>query len=128
MLNNMKYYKSLAIVNDELIYTLEPVPHVNSYFKAVKFYEDQDWAKALPIFEQALNEYYDAYKVCKLKCEEKRERNQMLGQGGLTAVYVDILRCRSRCQEKLATVNGQVIENYLPRHYNYLQMCYWKGK
>ncbi|XP_031575108.1 prolyl 3-hydroxylase 2-like isoform X2 [Actinia tenebrosa] len=126
MLSNMKYYKTLAIVNDELVFSLEAIPHINTYFKAVKFYEAQDWTNALLTFEQALKEYYQAYKVCKLKCEEKRESNRMLGQEGLTAVYVDILRCRSRCQEKLATINGQVVDNYLPRHYNYLQMCYWK--
>lgn len=128
MLNNMKFYKSLAMVTDDLMFSLQPVPHIVSYFKAVKFYENEDWTPAVKTFEETLAEYYKAFKECQYKCEEQREKNVFLGKAGLFDVYVDVMRCRSACPAKLATVHGNVVNNFLPRHYNYLQMSYWKGE
>ncbi|KAK3713150.1 hypothetical protein QZH41_010042 [Actinostola sp. cb2023] len=125
MLDNMKYYKSLAMVTDDLIFSLEPVPHVILYFKATKLYEVQDWPATITTFEETLKEYYKAYEECKYQCDDVREKNQILGKAGLFDVYVDVLRCRSECPAKLATLHGNVVDKYLPRHYNYLQMSYW---
>jgi len=127
MLSNMKFYKSLAMVTDDLVFSLEPVPHISLYFKAAKFYENQDWTETINAFEETLAEYYKAYKECQYKCEEEREKNVFLGKAGLFDVYVDVMRCRSECPARLATIHGNVVSNYLPRHYNYLQMAYWKG-
>ncbi|XP_032242819.2 prolyl 3-hydroxylase 2 isoform X2 [Nematostella vectensis] len=127
MLDNMKYYKSLPIVTDDLMISFEPMLHQEKYFKAVKFYEEQKFELAVEGFEETLKEYYKAYERCKLMCEEKRESNKMLGRSGLYGVYVDVLSCRAQCPIELATVKGHTVDKYLARHYNYLQMSYWKA-
>lgn len=128
MLDNMKFYKSLALITDDLMFSLEPVPHIVAYFKAVKHYEGNQWQDAVNAFEETLKEYYKAYEECRYSCEEKREKNMFLGKAGLFDAYVDVLRCRSECPNKLATLHNNVVPKYLPRHYNYLQMAYWQGQ
>ncbi|XP_058946466.2 prolyl 3-hydroxylase 1 isoform X1 [Pocillopora verrucosa] len=126
MADNVKIYKQMPGVAEAGIFSLEPTLHQESYFNAARLYEEEQWSDAIQGFEQALEEYYTAYDNCKIMCEEEREKNKILGRSGLFGVHVDILECRNICPDKLREVKGIFVKNYLARHYNYLQMAYFK--
>lgn len=127
MADNVKIYKQMPGVAEAGIFSLEPTLHQESYFNAARMYEEEQWSDAIQGFEQALEEYYTAYDNCKIMCEEECEKNKILGRSGLFGVHVDILECRNLCPDKLREVKGIFVKNYLARHYNYLQMAYFKG-
>ena len=128
MLDNMKYYKQMRQVTDDKIVSYEPVVHQEHYFAGAKLYERGYWQEAIGEFEVALKEYYQAHSRCQMLCEEEAERNQILGRGGLFGVHVSVIECRTKCPESLVTVKGSKVPSYLARHYNYLQMSYFKSK
>ena len=126
MLENMKIYKRIPEVTDDEIISLEPVVHQDHYFAGAKLYEKGYWTEAIEEIELALKEYYKAYAKCQMLCEEQAERNQILGKGGLFGVHVSVIECRSKCPNHLRTVRGFMVPDYLARHYNYLQLSYFK--
>ena len=128
LLDNMKYFREKAGIAESDIFSLEPVAHQKQYFAAARLYEERKWEEAISGFEVALVEYYQAHDRCKLSCEEEREKNVLLGRTGLYGVYVDVLECRSRCPDKLRTISTNKVNMYLSRHYNYLQMSYFRGE
>lgn len=42
--------------------------------------------------------------------------------------FTHTLRCKRNCMKKLSLINGNVYEDLLPSHYNYLQYAYYKCK
>ncbi|XP_078367038.1 prolyl 3-hydroxylase 1-like isoform X2 [Oculina patagonica] len=126
MADNVKVYKKMAGVAEAGIYSLEPTLHQESYFNAARLYEEAQWNDAIQGMEDALKEYYTAYENCKMMCEEEREKNKILSRSGLFGVHVDVLECRTQCPDRLRKVKGIYVRNYLARHYNYLQMAYFK--
>lgn len=128
MADNVKLYRKMSGVTEAGIYSLEPTIHQESYFNAARLYEEELWGEAILGFEEALKEYYTAYENCKLMCEEEREKNKILSRSGLFGVHVDVLECRTQCPDKLRRVKGIYVRNYLARHFNYLQIAYFKGQ
>lgn len=126
MADNVKIYKQMPGVEEAGIFSLEPTLHQESYFNAAKLYEQEQWDEAIQGFEDALKEYFIAYQNCKIMCEEEREQNKVLGRSGLFGVHIDVLQCRTRCPDQLRKVKGIYVKNYLARHFNYLQMAYFK--
>ena len=125
--DNIRIYKEMPGVAQAGIYSLEPAIHQETYFNAAKLYEQEEWEDAIKGFEDALKEYFTAYENCKIMCEEKREKNKILSRSGLFGVHVDVLQCRTSCPDKLRKVKGIYVKQYLARHFNYLQMAYFKG-
>ena len=128
MAENVKIYKKMHGVEEAGIYSLEPTLHQESYFNAARLYEEEQWDDAIQGFEDALTEYFTAYENCKIMCEEEREQNKILDRSGLFGVHVDVLQCRTSCPDELRKVKGIYVKNYLARHFNYLQMAYYKGE
>ena len=128
MANNVDIYRKMDEVVEAGIYSLEPTLHQESYFNAAKLYEEEQWEEAIQGFEEALKEYFTAYDNCKIMCEEEREQNKILSRSGLFGVHADVLQCRTRCPDELRKVKGIYVKNYVARHYNYLQMAYYKGE
>ena len=46
----------------------------------------------------------------------------------LVLVVREMLLCRGRCVERMATVNGQLKERYVSSHFDHLQFVYYKSK
>ena len=46
----------------------------------------------------------------------------------LTDHWLSVLTCRTDCTDDLEKAGGEVREDYLPEHYNYLQFAYYKGE
>lgn len=128
MAENVHIFRKMPGVEEAGINSLEPTVHQENYFNAAKLYEQEQWHEAIQTFEEALKEYYIAYENCKTMCEEEREQNKILSRSGLFGVHVDVLKCRTRCPDKLRKVKGIYVRNYLARHFNYLQMAYYQGK
>ena len=128
MAENVHIYRKMPGVEEAGIDSLEPTVHQEKYFNAAKLYEQEQWHEAIQTFEEALKEYYSAYENCKTMCEEEREQNKILSRSGLFGVHVDVLKCRTKCPDKLRKVKGIYVRNYLARHFNYLQMAYYQGK
>ncbi|XP_015765326.1 PREDICTED: prolyl 3-hydroxylase 2-like [Acropora digitifera] len=126
MADNVKIYKSMPGIEEAGIYSLEPTLHQENYFNSAKLYEAEEWEEAIQGFEDALKEYFIAYENCKIMCEEEREQNKILSRSGLFGVHVDVLQCRTQCPDQLRKVKGIYVKNYLARHFNYLQMSYFK--
>ena len=127
MADNVKIYKSMPGIEEAGIYSLEPTLHQENYFNSAKLYEAEEWEEAIQGFEDALKEYFIAYENCKIMCEEEREQNKILSRSGLFGVHVDVLQCRTQCPDQLRKVKGIYVKSYLARHFNYLQMSYFKG-
>lgn len=126
MADNVKIYKSMPGIEEAGIYSLEPTLHQENYFNSAKLYEAEEWEEAIQGFEDALKEYFIAYENCKIMCEEEREQNKILSRSGLFGVHVDVLQCCTQCPDQLRKVKGIYVKSYLARHFNYLQMSYFK--
>lgn len=42
--------------------------------------------------------------------------------------FTYVLKCKRKCPKTLGSLNGEVYEDFLASHYNYLQYAYFKSK
>ena len=116
----------------------------------LKAYESERYLEAVDFFESALPLYRQALDQCLLLCEDLLVMNitdSHMSQGMLeildhyshllspdtldyhsvlaTAVR-EVLECRVRCYDDVARVKGEVLQDYLPHHFHYLQFSYYK--
>lgn len=143
------YRKQLELQNGEVVSRVPgKLPHHESYLVGKVAYESSEWQKSAAAFEEALVLYNEALERCQLVCEDSLQVN--LSQHGvsaekmakfnqhkftvdsmeyyalLTTIIREVLGCRIGCADKLATVEGVLIENYLQNHFHYLQFDYYK--
>lgn len=120
------------------------------YDKSKEAYGEEKWLEAAELLEEAINDYMEATNKCLLMCNDVIYVNftdpdmpestyKLLEEMGflpdsmeyndlLKALIKEYLECRTGCQDKMATVNGQYYEKYLPGHFNHLQYTYYKRK
>lgn len=115
-------------------------------------YENEHYLEAVDLIESALPMYRQALNNCLLMCEDilvvnitDRDMSQgmreimdhyvyslsvdMLEYHSVLATAVrEVLECRVRCHDDMARVKGEVLEDYLPHHFHYLQFSYYKCK
>ena len=104
----------------------------------------------MDLIESALPPYREALELCQLLCEDMlvlniTEPNMSDGMREILDHYANILQpdtldyysvlafavkevleCRVRCHDEAARVRGEVLGDYLPHHFHYLQFAYYK--
>lgn len=68
-MNIFKRYLTLPGVQTENVVNLETPFYVNIYFKGVSAYENEDYAKAISLFETSLQLYLEEEEECRFYCE-----------------------------------------------------------
>ncbi|XP_076134556.1 prolyl 3-hydroxylase 2 [Alosa pseudoharengus] len=132
---NLEQYKSLQGVDSKHFIDREARPHQKAFAEGVKLYEQGEYGKAIPFFEEALTQYFKADVECRALCEGPQrfvEQDHVLYRYSLYELisdhYTQVLHCEHECVRDLATRPGRLspMENYLPLHYDYLQFAYFK--
>ena len=116
----------------------------------LKAYDSEHYLEAVDLFESALPLYRQALDRCLLLCEDmlvmnitdsemSQEMRDILAHYSqvlwidtldyhsvLTTAVKEVLRCRVRCHDDVARVKGEVLQDYFPHHFHYLQFSYYK--
>ena len=82
-----------------------------------------------------------AFAVCEAHCEKPQTNdssvtsNSILNEGFTEDLFINIadhmtsyVKCVAKCPDTLSMFFGQVLENYLPNHYHYLQFAAYKSE
>lgn len=143
------YRRQLGLKDDQVVYRIPGrLPHHEAYLKAKAAYEREEFQQSATDFENALVLYNEALDHCRHLCEDSLRIN--ITQHGMSAqkmakfnqhsltpnsmeyyttlshIVREVIGCRIGCADKLATVEGVRIDNYLPNHFHYLQFDYYK--
>ncbi|XP_005798321.1 prolyl 3-hydroxylase 1 [Xiphophorus maculatus] len=137
MKQNLEYYRMMARVEEENFRDLEAKPHMAEFLLGKSFYSDDSFGLAAKHFENALEEYFTAYKECRALCEggyrfdgyAYMEYSADLFQA-VTDHYMQLLNCKQHCAVELASAAGRdaPFEDFLPSHFNYLQFSYYNSE
>ncbi|KAJ3598784.1 hypothetical protein NHX12_032748 [Muraenolepis orangiensis] len=131
---NLEQYKNQQGVQEDHFVDREARPHQRSFTAGVRLYDNGDYEEAIVLFEEALVEYYSADVKCRALCQGPQRfegHDHVLYRYSLHELISDhftqTLHCEHECVRDLATRPGRLspMENYLPRHYDYLQFAYF---
>ncbi|XP_060733508.1 prolyl 3-hydroxylase 2 [Tachysurus vachellii] len=132
---NLEKFKALHGVEEKHFIDREARPHQSAFTAAVQLYDNGNFEESVTLFEEALAEYYKADAECRVLCEGPqsfRDHDHVLYRYTLSELisdhYTQVLNCKHECVRDLATRPGRLspMENYLPRHYDYLQFAYFQ--
>lgn len=149
---NVPFYRRvLSLEQDEFVWREPPTqPHQDLFLEGLKSYESEHYLEAVDLIESALPMYRQALDQCLLLCEDMLVMNitesdmsqgmrdvlahysqlltpDMLDYHTVMATAVrEVLECRVRCHDDVARVKGEVLQDYLPHHFHYLQFSYYK--
>ncbi|CAI8055374.1 Cartilage-associated protein [Geodia barretti] len=116
----------------------------------LKAYDQENFLETVDLIESSLPLYREALDRCLLLCEDMLVMNTTepdMSDGMreildyykpalapdtldyhsvLTFAVRELLECRVRCHDDVARVRGEVLGEYLPHHFHYLQFSYYK--
>ncbi|KAK1805457.1 hypothetical protein P4O66_019201, partial [Electrophorus voltai] len=124
---NMNFYKSLFDIEEYLL-DHEERPYEAQFLKAVKLYNSGDFSNSLWNMEQACAEYFKAHELCLAMCEGTYDVQEFKDfYPTLAGFYVEVLKCKVKCEEKLTpNVGGFFVEKLVATMYHYMQFAYYK--
>nr|CAB3264616.1 leprecan protein [Phallusia mammillata] len=133
MQKNMEFYDNHRNSSSYMYINRDAKSHQVFFDKGIEAYNVEEYSKAISLFEQALIEFYKAEEECRAVCEgefyvgtEYPETPPSFHQQ-IIAHYRKVLECYMTCPVELARTSiKHVSENYLPKHYHYLQFAYSK--
>lgn len=126
-MNIFKRYLTLPGVQTENVVNLETPFYVNIYFKGVSAYENEDYAKAISLFETSLQLYLEEEEECRFYCEGPFDQGwhpEFISS--IANHFAYCLKCKRACSRMLNNVNGDYRRDMLRSHYDYLQFSYYK--
>ncbi|XP_049419637.1 endoplasmic reticulum protein SC65-like [Epinephelus fuscoguttatus] len=106
----------------------EEQQHEASFVRGVKLINSGDFSTGVEHMEDALRLYLHEYDLCQADCEGISQLTPHTDFYAVIAdVYVDVLRCKLRCEENLKpNVGGYFVEKFVATIYHYLQYAYYK--
>ena len=124
---NYHHYKSLKL--DESAYIpVETVPYRDLYAEGVQLYDDTKWSEAVTKFEASLGDFYSKLDECYVTCDAFNFDDQSITEyhGLLSGLFMESLKCRTGCLERMDFFRINPAEDLLSSHYQYLQFTYFK--
>lgn len=123
----MDEYKTHYNLSGYLI-DYEERPYEACFLKGVKLVNSGDYADSTDRLEEALRLYLHEHELCQAECEgfsHFPSNNDLYA--AIADVYVEILKCKLRCEETLKpNIGGFFVEKFLSTIYHYLQYAYYK--
>ncbi|CAK9805831.1 Prolyl 3-hydroxylase 1 [Anthophora quadrimaculata] len=120
-------YLTLPGVDPDSVVNLETAAYVSMYFKAVSAYEDENYVRAVGLFEASLNSYLQAEDECRFYCEGPFDQGwHPEFTSSIANHFAYCLKCKQACSNILNNLNGDFRKDMLRNHYNYLQFSYYK--
>ncbi|XP_072311763.1 endoplasmic reticulum protein SC65-like [Eucyclogobius newberryi] len=107
----------------------EERPYESHFLRGVKLVTSEDFDGSTDQLEEALKLYLHEFELCQYDCEgvSHLPQHQDL-YATITDVYVEILKCELKCEDKLKpSVGGFFVEKFLSTIYHYLQYAYYKS-
>uniref|UniRef100_UPI00398F3D17 prolyl 3-hydroxylase 2 isoform X2 n=1 Tax=Pristiophorus japonicus TaxID=55135 RepID=UPI00398F3D17 len=135
MRQSLERYKQMEGVKEAHFIDREMRPYMEAFSTGLKHYDEDKYALAIDSFEEALSQYWEAEKECRVFCQgpQQFDGNSYPAKGShlyevIADHYIQVLQCEHDCVRELATRAGRLspIENYLPMHYDFLQYSYYK--
>ncbi|XP_064394427.1 endoplasmic reticulum protein SC65-like [Halichondria panicea] len=149
-LGNLPFYREQLGLEQDQFVSREPIvsPSQTKFVAGKKAYNEEKWAEAVEQFESSLLLYQEELSTCRLLCEDvlsinltqpdmNEQKRKLFEEHSLVPdameyydllalIVQEVLSCRVGCMEQVATKEGEVIEGYLPVHFNFLQYSYYK--
>uniref|UniRef100_A0A3P8TCQ9 Prolyl 3-hydroxylase family member 4 (inactive) n=1 Tax=Amphiprion percula TaxID=161767 RepID=A0A3P8TCQ9_AMPPE len=106
----------------------EERPYEASFLQGVKLISSGDYSSSVEQLEETLKLYLQEYDLCQSDCEDISQLSADRDFYAVIAdVYVDVLRCKLKCEENLMpNVGGYFVEKFVATVYHYLQYAYYK--
>ncbi|KAM3967639.1 cartilage-associated protein [Aphomia sociella] len=126
MKSNLETYLKKSDVNEAEVVDLEKEYYIVLFDRAIKFYNNNIWNKAVYDMEEAIVNYLIWEDNCRLECE--RQPEQELSPEFVITITNNIasyLQCQQSCQDKLKLIKYDSGVHYLAEMLNYLQICYY---
>ncbi|XP_049783374.1 prolyl 3-hydroxylase 1-like [Schistocerca cancellata] len=124
---NLKFYSTLPEVEMSEITNLEAAAFVPLYIHGLDAYNSEDYAMVTRYMEESLEEYLRADADCRAYCEGPFNHGWFPDfTSAISNHYTYCLKCKSKCTDKVNTVNGETHDDLLQNHYHYLQYAYFK--
>jgi len=140
MRRNIDFYKTIPAARDDMYVSREEPIHQKHYKAASAAYDQQtpDFKATKDNILLALHEYYRTFAVCEAHCEKPltnatQSYESHFSDGFTEDLFINIadhmssyVDCVAKCPDSLSMFLAQVLENYLPNHYHYLQFAAYK--
>ncbi|XP_028332381.1 endoplasmic reticulum protein SC65-like [Gouania willdenowi] len=106
----------------------EERPFEAPFVRGVKLISSGDYSTSIHYLEETLRLYLHEYDLCQADCEGVGKIPADKDFYALIAdVYIDILRCKLKCEENLMpSIGGYFVEKFVATIYHYLQYVYSK--
>ncbi|XP_054860731.1 endoplasmic reticulum protein SC65-like isoform X1 [Amphiprion ocellaris] len=106
----------------------EERPYEASFLQGVKLISSGDYSSSVEQLEETLKLYLQEYDLCQSDCEDISQLSADRDFYAVIAdVYVDVLRCKLKCEENLMpNIGGYFVEKFVATVYHYLQYAYYK--
>eukprot|EP00118_Oscarella_pearsei_P025355 m.308037 g.308037 ORF g.308037 m.308037 type:complete len:495 (+) comp43296_c0_seq1:37-1521(+) len=126
--SNAKFYESLPEVTEDVFKPIDIMKHMESFERGITLYDEKKWEEAVVEFENAVQEYLEERKMCRLLCDGNSIEKTSDVDAFMSNHVASLLQCRQGCVGRLATNRkGEEFEKFFEGLFHYLQFVYFKG-
>uniref|UniRef100_A0A915LML1 Alpha-carbonic anhydrase domain-containing protein n=1 Tax=Meloidogyne javanica TaxID=6303 RepID=A0A915LML1_MELJA len=134
-LNNLHFYMEQPEFEREMLIDEWQYRHEMLYMKAVNAYSNQEWLNCVNLFQESLQQFWEALEDCRSECEYLNNNEEVNGGDEqnewsvfITETYLSILQCKHACVSQQSFLNGRFTKHLLLSHYEYLHVCQFNLK
>ncbi|KAL7077494.1 hypothetical protein ACQ4LE_003150 [Meloidogyne hapla] len=134
-LNNLHFYMEQPGFEREMLIDDWQYQHEKLYMKAVNAYDKQEWLNCVNLFQESLQQFWEALEDCRSECEYLNKNEEIdVGEEQnewsvfITKSYLSVLQCRQSCVSQLSFLNGRYTKHFLLSHFEHLHLCQFNLK
>nr|CAD2203472.1 unnamed protein product [Meloidogyne enterolobii] len=134
-LNNLHFYMEQPGFEREMLIDEWQYRHEKLYMKAVNAYSNQEWLNCVNLFQESLQQFWEALEDCRSECEYLNNKEEINGGDEqnewsvfITKTYLSVLQCKQSCISQQSFLNGRFTKHLLLSHYEHLHVCQFNLK
>uniref|UniRef100_A0A915LLM3 Leprecan-like alpha-helical domain-containing protein n=1 Tax=Meloidogyne javanica TaxID=6303 RepID=A0A915LLM3_MELJA len=129
-LNNLHFYMEQSGFEREMLIDEWQYRH-----EAVNAYSHQEWLYCVNLFQESLQQFWEALEDCRSECEYLNNKEEINGGDEqnewsvfITTTYLSVLQCKQSCVSQQSFLNGRFTKHLLLSHYEHLHLCQFNCK
>ncbi|KAK3914415.1 Prolyl 3-hydroxylase 1 [Frankliniella fusca] len=127
MRHNFKYYLEKPEIDANNLVNYEAEKFVSLFSQGTDAYYAEEYDVAVTNMEASIKEFLKANDECRADCEGPFDQGWLPDfTSSIANHFVYCLKCKAKCQSKLSRLNGEKYDDFLAKHFDYLQYAYYK--